>query len=129
PGRDSTTCRRPGYRSHPPARTGPASRVPAGTSESAYPAQGRISGPSGENRGVIDWHTPLGHHFFDIAVAHPVAAVPPHRPQDDVTGEMLTGEVDHDSDDFTPIFLLAHLRNCTNKRQIAVVFRRIEPRH
>ena len=39
------------------------------------------------DRGVIDWHTPLGHHFFEIAVAHPVAAVPPHRPQDDVTGK------------------------------------------
>ncbi len=29
----------------------------------------------------IDWHAPLGHHFLQSAVAHPVAAVPPtaHR--------------------------------------------------
>ena len=39
------------------------------------------------DRGVIDWHTPLGHHLFEIAVAHAVAAVPPHRPQDDFTGK------------------------------------------
>ena len=39
------------------------------------------------DRGVIDRHTPLGHHVLEIAVADPVAAVPPHRPQDDVTGK------------------------------------------
>ena len=37
------------------------------------------------DRGVIDWHAPLGHHFLQSAVAHPVAAVPPHRPQNDAT--------------------------------------------
>ena len=65
------------------------------------------------DRGVIDWHTPLGHHFFEIAVAHPVAAVPPHCPQDDVTGEMTTGEDAHGSDYFTPVFLLPQLCNST----------------
>ncbi|WP_087063407.1 hypothetical protein [Corynebacterium glutamicum] len=62
---------------------------------------------------MIDWRTPLGHHFFEIAVAHPVAAVPPHRPQDDVTGEMPTGEDAHGCDYFTPVFLLPQLCNST----------------
>ena len=62
---------------------------------------------------MIDWHTPLGHHLFEIAVAHPVAAVPPHRPQDDVTGEMPTGEDAHGRDYFTPVFLLPQLCNST----------------
>ena len=69
------------------------------------------------DRGVIDWHTPLGHHFFEIAVAHPVAAVPPHCPQDDVTGEMTTGEDAHGSDYFTPVFLLPQLCNSTAQSQ------------
>src|SRR5699024_3242877 len=68
------------------------------------------------DRGVIDWHTPLGHHFFEIAVAHPVAAVPPHSPQDDATGEMPTGEEAHGSDYFTPVFLLPQLCNSTVQR-------------
>ena len=62
---------------------------------------------------MIDWHTPLGHHLFEIAVAHLVAAVPPHRPQDDVTGEMPTGEDAHGRDYFTPVFLLPQLCNST----------------
>ncbi|MCG7448865.1 hypothetical protein MHK11_11455, partial [Corynebacterium aurimucosum] len=41
-------------------------------------------------------------------------AVPPHRPQDDVTGEMPTGEDAHGSDYFTPVFLLPQLCNSTN---------------
>ena len=62
---------------------------------------------------MIDWHTPLGHHFFEVAVAHAVAAVPPHRPQDDVTGEVTTGEDAHGRDYFTSIFLLPQLCNST----------------
>ncbi len=54
--RGNTTSHRPGCRSHPPARNWPASQELAGTTECACPAQGRISGPSGENRGVIDRH-------------------------------------------------------------------------
>jgi hypothetical protein len=36
---------------------------------------------------VIDRYAAFGHHFFQIAVAEPVAAVPPDRPQDDFTGK------------------------------------------
>ncbi|BAQ21095.1 hypothetical protein cgR_6033 [Corynebacterium glutamicum R] len=36
-----------------------------------------------------------------------------HRPQDDVTGEMPTGEDAHGSDYFTPVFLLPQLCNNT----------------
>ncbi|BAX95329.1 DNA-invertase hin [Corynebacterium glutamicum] len=64
---------------------------------------------------MIDRHTTFSHHLFEIAVAHPVAAVPPHRPQNDVTGEMPTGEDTHGSDYFTPVFLLPQLCNNTLK--------------
>ena len=36
---------------------------PAGITVLAYPAQGRISAPSGENRGVINRHAPLKSSF------------------------------------------------------------------
>src|SRR5699024_4214409 len=65
------------------------------------------------DRGVIDRHAPLGHHFLQIAVAHPVAAVPPHCTQNDVTGEMTTGEDTHGCDYFTSLFLLPQLCNST----------------
>src|SRR5699024_5395929 len=65
------------------------------------------------DRGVIDRHAPLGHHFLQIAVAHPVAAVPPHRPQNDVTGEITTREDAHGCDYFTSLFLLPQLCNST----------------
>ena len=65
------------------------------------------------DRGVINRHAPLGHHFLQIAVAHPVAAVPPHCPQNNVTGEMTTGEDAHGSDYFTSLCLLPQLCNST----------------
>ena len=71
------------------------------------------------DRGVIDRHAPLGHHFLQIAVAHPVAAVPPHCPQNDVTGEMTTGEDTNGSDYFTSIFLLPQLCNSTIPRGLS----------
>ena len=66
------------------------------------------------DRGVIDRHAAFGHHFLQIAVAHPVAAVPPHCLQNDVTGEMTTGEDTHGCDYFTSRFLLPQL--CNNTR-------------
>src|SRR5699024_9200855 len=70
------------------------------------------------DRGVIDRHAPLGHHFLQIAVAHPVAAVPPHCPQNDVTGEVTTGEDTHGCDYFTSLFLLPRLCNSTQQRML-----------
>ena len=67
------------------------------------------------DRGVIDRHAPLGHHFLQTAVAYPVAAVPPHCPQNDATGEMTTGEDTHGCDYFTSLFLLPQLCNSTTK--------------
>ena len=62
---------------------------------------------------VIDRYAAFGHHFFQIAVAEPVAAVPPDRPQDDFTGEMATGEDAHGCDYFTQVFLSPELCNST----------------
>ncbi|MFR9855322.1 hypothetical protein ACL1IW_11765 [Corynebacterium striatum] len=47
-------------------------------------------------------------------MAHAVAAVPPHRPQDDFTRELPTGEDAHGPDYSTPVFLLPQLCNSTN---------------
>ena len=71
---------------------------------------------------MIDRHATFSHHLFEIAVAHPVAAVPPHRPQNDFTGEMTTGEDTHGSDYFTPVFLLPQLCNSTLFLGVAVRF-------
>lgn len=65
---------------------------------------------------VIDRYAAFGHHFFQIAVAEPVAAVPPDRPQDDFTGEMTTGEDAHGCDYFTQVFLSPELCNSTGWR-------------
>ena len=62
---------------------------------------------------MIDRYAAFGHHFFQIAVAEPVAAVPPDRPQDDFTGEMTTGEDAHGCDYFTQVFLSPELCNST----------------
>ena len=62
---------------------------------------------------MIDRHSPLGHHLFEVAIAHAVAAVPPHRPQDDFTRELPTGEDAHGPDYSTPVFLLPQLCNST----------------
>ncbi|WP_415835020.1 hypothetical protein, partial [Corynebacterium gottingense] len=40
-------------------------------------------------------------------------AVPPHRPQDDFTRELPTGEDAHGPDYSTPVFLLPQLCNST----------------
>ena len=63
---------------------------------------------------MTDLNTPLGHHLFEIAVAHAVAAGPPHRPQDDFTRELPTGEDAHGPDYSTPVFLLPQLCNSTD---------------
>src|SRR5699024_291092 len=75
------------------------------------------------DRGVIDRHSPLGHHLFEVAVAHAVAAVPPHRPQDDFTGEMTTGEDAHGPDYFMPVFLLPQLCNSTFQKMMMAASR------
>src|SRR5699024_2834605 len=75
------------------------------------------------DRGVLDRHAPLGHHFLQIAVAHPVAAVPPHCPQNDVTGEMTTREDTHGCDDFTSLFLLPQLCNSTPRTSACCIRR------
>lgn len=62
---------------------------------------------------MINRHTTLGHHLFEVAIAHPVAAVPPHRPQDDFTRELPTGEDAHGPDYSTPGFLLPQFCNST----------------
>lgn len=51
--------------------------------------------------GVTDWHAPLGHHFFEVAVVYGVAAVPPHGPQDDFSRELPTRGDAHGPDYFT----------------------------
>ena len=71
---------------------------------------------------VIDRYAAFGHHFFQIAVAEPVAAVPPDRPQDDFTGEMTTGEDAHGCDYFTQVFLSPELCNSTTWDMIAANF-------
>jgi hypothetical protein len=43
--------------------------------------------------GVIDAHAAFAHHLLEIAVAHPVTAVPPHRPQHDLALEVAPLEV------------------------------------
>src|SRR5699024_11269445 len=47
------------------------------------------------HRAVINRHTAFGEHLLDVAVAEPVAAVPPHRPQNDVLREVSTREDTH----------------------------------
>ena len=67
---------------------------------------------------AIDLFAPLKSSFPpDLRSAHPVAAVPPHCPQNDVTGEMTTGEDTHGCDYFTSLFLLPQL--CNNTCQTA----------
>lgn len=54
------------------------------------------------DRGVIDWHTALKSSYPPgLRSADPVAAVPPHRPQDDLAREMTTREDAHNRDHFT----------------------------
>ena len=71
--------------------------------------------------GVIDRHATLSHHLFEISVAHPVAAVPPDRPQDDFSREMTTGEDIYGCDYFTQVFLMPQLCNSTGYSQIDVI--------
>ena len=72
------------------------------------------------DRGVIDRHAPLKSSFPpDLRSAHPVAAVPPHCPQNDVTGEMTAGEDTHGCDYFTSLFLLPQLCNSTIPRGLS----------
>jgi hypothetical protein len=46
--------------------------------------------------GVIHWCTTFSEHLFQVAVGHPVAAIPAHCPQDDVLRVVPTGENAHD---------------------------------
>ena len=47
------------------------------------------------NRGMIDWHTPFAHHLLKVTVADPIAAIPPHRPQNQFTLKMTPLEIAH----------------------------------
>ena len=47
------------------------------------------------NRRVVDRHPAFGHHRFEIAVADRVPAIPPHRPQHDLTLEVTSLEIVH----------------------------------
>lgn len=40
------------------------------------------------DRRMINRHAPFSHHLFKIAVAHTVAAIPAHRPQDHIALKM-----------------------------------------
>ena len=61
--------------------------------------------------GVIDRHAPFGHHPLEIAVAHTVTTVPPHRPQNDLSRKITTREDAHCPNYFTSIFLLPQFCN------------------
>ncbi len=37
---------------------------------------------------MIDQDAALAHHLLEIAIAHPIAAIPPDRPEDDLTLEV-----------------------------------------
>ena len=45
--------------------------------------------------GVIHWRTTFSEHLFQVAVGHPVAAIPAHCPQDDDLRIVPTGENAH----------------------------------
>ncbi len=49
------------------------------------------------DRLVINRHFALAHHLLDISVADPIPAVPTHRPEHDLTLEVASLEVRHDS--------------------------------
>jgi len=44
---------------------------------------------------VVDLNAPLMQHLFEVAVAYPVAAIPPHRPEDHLAAELPPPEPRH----------------------------------
>jgi hypothetical protein len=46
-------------------------------------------------RGVVDCHTPLAHHLFELAIADRVRDIPPDTPQDDFFLKLAAFKVDH----------------------------------
>src|SRR4051812_513504 len=50
-----------------------------------------------ENRRVVDRDAAFAPHLLDVAVAHPVATVPAHRPEHDLAFEVASLEVRHGS--------------------------------
>jgi hypothetical protein len=48
------------------------------------------------DRGVINRRTAFAHHLFEITVAYAVAAIPTHRPKNDLAFEMTPLELCHD---------------------------------
>ena len=67
------------------------------------------------DRGVIDRHAPLKSSFPPDRGSSPRSGSTTYCPQNDVTGEMTTGEDTHGCDYFTSLFLLPQLCNSTNK--------------
>ncbi len=64
---------------HPPAgRARPAPLPPQAALD-----LGRVALRPSVDRGVVHTHPALFEHLLELAVAHPVLAVPPNRPQDD----------------------------------------------
>ena len=96
---------------HPPGTGLP--QVPAGTTVFACPAQARISGPSGRS-----WcdrlARPARSSFPPERGSSPRSGSTTHCPQNNVTGEMTTGENTHGCDYITSLFLLPQL--CNNTR-------------
>jgi hypothetical protein len=44
---------------------------------------------------MVNGNAALAHHLLEIAIAHPIAAIPPHRPEHDFALEVPTLEVRH----------------------------------
>src|SRR5580698_11248749 len=44
-------------------------------------------------RGVIQINATLFHHLFQVAIANPVFAIPPHRPEDNLAHKMPPFEI------------------------------------
>ena len=76
---------------HPPAGRAWPTPVPS----KALLDLGRVALHPAIDRGVVDLHTALLEPLLQLAGAHPVLAVPAHRPQDDLTLEVPTLEVVH----------------------------------
>ena len=47
------------------------------------------------DRAVVDRDAALSHHLLEVAVAHAVAALPPHRPEHDLAREVTPLEIRH----------------------------------
>jgi hypothetical protein len=44
---------------------------------------------------MIDWHVPFAHHLLEITVADAIAAIPSHRPKDNLALKMTPLEIVH----------------------------------